>query len=95
MSDESRKQFEEWAKEQGLISESFGLRCVNEQFVNACWESWKASRSALVVELPVILGDGLVARTLMVAIKDCTERLTAAGIAVKGEGDETNPNDSR
>lgn len=45
---DSREQFEAWAKKQGLISESFGIRSVNEQFVNSCWEAWKESRAAML-----------------------------------------------
>ncbi|EOV8481667.1 DUF550 domain-containing protein [Klebsiella aerogenes] len=45
---DSREQFEAWAKKQGLMSESFGIRSVNEQFVNSCWEAWQESRAAML-----------------------------------------------
>jgi len=45
-----REQFEAWAKQVGLINDSFGIRSINEQFLNACWEAWQASREALKSE---------------------------------------------
>ncbi|HFX6855993.1 TPA: DUF551 domain-containing protein [Klebsiella pneumoniae] len=56
---DSREQFEAWAKKQGLMSESFGIRSVNEQFVNSCWEAWQESRAAMLQAEPVTTANKL------------------------------------
>lgn len=84
MSDESRKQFEEeWMNSMGADAGRTDI----EGIKMACWYFWQRSRTALVVELPVIFGAGRTLNTLRVAIKECAETLKEAGITVKGEGD--------
>jgi hypothetical protein len=50
----SREQFEAWAKAEGLINDPLGIRWVNEEFLNACWKAWQASRQAIEIALPVL-----------------------------------------
>ena len=51
MSEQSRKEFEEWAA--GM----FGKHNFNAREV--AWAAWQASRQALVVELPRVTGDAV------------------------------------
>ena len=53
--EQSREEFEAWAKERGLIIDLPGIRSVNESFLNECWAAWQASRAAVVVTLPEAL----------------------------------------
>ncbi|WP_277977406.1 hypothetical protein [Pantoea endophytica] len=50
----SREQFEAWAKAEGLINDPLGIRWVNEEFLNACWKAWQASRQTIEIALPVL-----------------------------------------
>jgi hypothetical protein len=55
MSEQMRKEFEEWAKEDGidleLVVTPHGSYYADEE-ARAAWDGWQASRQALVVELP-------------------------------------------
>ena len=55
MSEQVRKEFEEWAKEDGidleLVVTPHGSYYADEE-ARAAWDGWQASRQALVVELP-------------------------------------------
>ena len=60
MSDRMRKEFEEWAKEDGidleLVVTPHGSYYADEE-ARAAWDGWQASRQALVVDLPKVTGD--------------------------------------
>lgn len=88
MESKSRIQFEAWM--QGYWTYPFSLdRDKNGFYI--CphtmhyWGNWQASRAALVVELPewFVIGN----RPCM-HMDDVEESIRAAGITVKGEGDE-------
>jgi len=91
--EESRKQFESWVNRRPLskligFCERDGDGYVHLQHT-ALWESWQASRAALVVEQwdfdtfsPNDCGDDAVWMT------EVKRTLGKAGITVKGEGDE-------
>lgn len=67
------------------------------QPLNGWWAWWKKSRAALVVELPPAMGDHQVkyeGNDWNVMRGHAVKAIRAAGITVKGEGDEANANDS-
>ncbi len=43
--DESRRQFEEWAKEHGLLVQDDKIAMVNPYILDVCWKAWQASRA--------------------------------------------------
>lgn len=89
-----QEQFESWFKFHAgsdelhmLDANSAGTNYLHPH-TDIAWIAWQASRSALVVELPVIAGDSKSAGDIRYGIKQCAITIRAAGITVKGEGDE-------
>jgi hypothetical protein len=88
----SRQQFEALAKSEGLICDSFGIRSVNEQFLNACWKFWQAGRASIEIIPPKFIDNReALSKGFMVdysngygdAMDAYEERLKEAGITVK------------
>lgn len=78
-----REKFELWAKAEGLINESFGIRSVNEEFLNACWKAWQASRAAIEISMPPTVITAEVGPA--VSLEKMTARLAVNGIKVKSD----------
>ncbi|WNJ77773.1 hypothetical protein RJE46_14145 [Cedecea neteri] len=85
-----RNEFEVWAKGKGHSTDRDILGRYVFSYTSTAWEGWQASRTALVVELPesfeVEMGSYGDAKAVSVA--EVIESIRAAGITVKGEGDE-------
>ncbi|MEE4087519.1 hypothetical protein [Pseudomonas viridiflava] len=47
--------------------------------IEHCWQSWQASREALVISMPIDVTGGL----YRLAVEDCTRSIEAAGVKVK------------
>lgn len=90
-----RAQFEEWFKqkfhlaEQHLQEGRFG-----SETAQVTWQAWRASRSAIEVELPEKISPHntnesgyVIGQAAMYdeAIDDCSEAIRAIGISIKGE----------
>ena len=102
--DKSREEFEGWAEEAGALPWGYLNRQRNPsggysiQIYTYMWQAWQASRKALVVELPNLLQPGADGPDdwylhsdpdgEYMKADDVIEALRAAGITVKGEGDE-------
>lgn len=86
--DKMREDFEEWASDNGASPRAIH-RGVNGGYLLmstfAAWEAWQASRKALVVTLPDVCAFNLCD---LLDKKEVIEHIRAAGITVKGEGDE-------
>lgn len=81
MESKSREQFDQYLKSQQLKPVGW----IRDEY----WKIWKASRAALVVELPdKVLVEDEFDNGHNCAIDYCAEAIRAAGITVKGEGDE-------
>jgi hypothetical protein len=83
MSEQVRKEFEKWAKEDGidleLVVTPHGSYYADEE-ARAAWDGWQASRRSLVVKLPVLFVDGVDAAEY----RDCVlESLNNAGASYK------------
>lgn len=83
MTDKMREEFEEWAFQcpwLGLSDECMTRDEVNGGYygleLHAAWLAWQASREALVIELPKVIG------SLMYS-SDVYEAVEAAGLKVK------------
>ena len=80
MSEQMRKEFEDWINKSAVFKNSEWLESVgryNYTSTQIMWEAWQASRQALVVELPRVTGD---------AVYDAQEvhdALDKAGVAYK------------
>ncbi len=82
MSEQMRKEFEEWARKEGYCT------TIYPQFPNEyasgntenLWNGWQASRAALVVELPKPETDGM---SEVVSLIDVEDALDAAGVKYK------------
>lgn len=89
MESKSREQFEDelvkwWPQAEGNMVRD-GDDYANH-FMNYAWWGWQASRAALVVELPDGCEFGV--GSSWIYSGNVSETLRAAGITVKGEGDE-------
>ncbi|RKQ38373.1 hypothetical protein [Enterobacter sp. R1(2018)] len=82
MESKSREQFEAWfnPKKESMKSCGLGMMHIRRTH-DIAWESWLASRAAIVVELPEMLDYELLDE------KSVKASMRAAGITVKGEGD--------
>jgi len=80
--DKMREDFEAWWGDQEKPSEFITLRVVKQ----IAWHSWQVSRMRLVVKLPEKTGDEI--DGFDNGIDCCADAIRAAGITVKGEGDE-------
>jgi hypothetical protein len=84
MSEQMRKEFEEWLKEYSMFP-------LDSTRAAGYWQAWQASRAALCVELPVMLypypgqdEDGKLAdRDRNVTISHCADAIHAAGVKTK------------
>lgn len=84
MSDKMRDEFEAWALTRFINSETMQplVRCESEpdeyrySLVNMAWVGWQASREALVIDLPKVIG------SLMYS-SDVYEAVEAADLKVK------------
>lgn len=68
---ESRKQFEEWAVKEDFDA-AYGNHKESEYdsiFTQIAWESWQASRAAVVVKLPETHNDWLDKQVVQYAIE--------------------------
>lgn len=77
-----RQEFEAWyrARHDGFMPSMYG----NEYDwgdAQACWESWQASRAALVIELPQCDPDEAV--QFGTVIEECRAAIEAAGLTVR------------
>jgi hypothetical protein len=97
-----QEQFENWFKFHAdpeelhmLDTNSAGTNYLHPH-TDIAWIAWQASRSALVVELPepFVVEMGAYGDAKVVSVAEAIESIRAAGITVKGEGDEANANDS-
>lgn len=86
-----REQFESWAKAEGLINEPLGIRWVNEEFLNACWEAWQSSRDAIEISMPPTVITAEIGPA--VSLEKMTARLAVNGIKVKSD-EQRNPTPS-
>lgn len=102
MESKSREQFETWYRlnwghtednheSMFEISECHG--CYYRLGVRMAYDAWQASRAAVIVELPDLCSCCHSEEELGL-LDTCIEAVEAAGITVKGEGDEANANDS-
>lgn len=85
-----RDEFEAWAKEKGHVTHRDGLGRYVFSYTATAWEGWQASRAALVVELPepFEVEMGAYGNAEVLSVAEAIESIRAAGITVKGEGDE-------
>lgn len=97
MTDKMREEFEAWAVKESFNRERLGGGPYLTPITAAAWQAWKASRAAVVVELPEIVGyqddtgdvgadsdrmDGEVFYGLLRAI-DVEDAIEAVGLRVK------------
>ena len=85
--DNMREEFEVWCCGRGFTLRPAETDCgvlIDGEYwhpiVQLAWESWKASRAALCVELPCSLG---YPNNDMVYLSDVEERLEKAGVSYK------------
>ncbi len=89
--DKIREDFEGWAEEAGALPWGYLKRQRNPrggysiQIYTYMWQAWQASRKVLVVTLPEVCAFNLCD---LLDKKEVIEHIRAAGITVKGEGDE-------
>ena len=75
-----RQEFEEWARNGNFVdSGRDAIGRYRRQEVDYMWYAWKASREALVIEMPEYLADFVYND----AIEDCRESIHAAGVKTK------------
>jgi hypothetical protein len=70
--EESRKQFEEW------FSENYPLKKPSVRKLKL-WDTWQASRASVVVDVPEVIGYGMINREELLAI------IHSIGLSIKGE----------
>ncbi|MGL4754080.1 MAG: hypothetical protein ACRCXB_17055 [Aeromonadaceae bacterium] len=79
--DKMREEFDAWAEKQGYITERYAD---DDGYVFAdtdeCWNSWKASRAALCVELP---DSWMEHNDAVCGLAELTEQLDKAGVTYK------------
>lgn len=78
-----REQFEAWALTEGLsLNTRYGTYFLAT--TEKAWRSWKASRAAVVVELPrePYVGQGFSQPSYGDALKDCRAAIEAQGLKV-------------
>lgn len=80
MSEKMRAEFEEWAKENLQCDLSHNGEYYNHTNAYHAWKGWKASRQALVVELPKYETDGVFE---VVSLVDVEDALDKAGVPYK------------
>ena len=80
MSEKMREEFELWLSDSGQLSMREDDGEYSFQHTRFAWESWKASRAALVVELPGAIWCSLAYHE---AINDVKEALDDAGVGYK------------
>jgi len=81
-SDKMRDEFEAWASEHEFLGGCHFNRKPSGNYHDVdfqhAWESWQASRAAVVVSLPIDVSGGL----YRLAVEDCTRCIEAAGLQV-------------
>lgn len=93
---ESRKQFIEFAKKEGLSLQTgySGYVNLNTQLTLRAWDmAWQASRAAIEIELPVTtdvhpLGPSAAKMFCELhknTVSECAKSIRAAGLKIKGE----------
>lgn len=86
-----QKQFEEWAGENYFdlerINYFIGRDIPRDEYENrytqAVWQAWKASRAALVVELPTAWNASYTDKAIVMDASSVVEALEDAGVAYK------------
>lgn len=90
---ESRRQFEGWWEKcwcgdspASNWNQLWGCDGYIDEEINGQWEAWKASRAAIVVELPEkVMVEDEFDNGHNCAIDYCTDAIRAIGIKVKGD----------
>lgn len=88
MSDKMREEFEVFAESRGFDRNYYFSRGIHPNYydhdtINEMWLAWKASRAALVVELPSDINGEYYADGWNAALMRAEERLSEAGVSYK------------
>lgn len=85
MSEKMREEFELWLSDSGQLSMREDDGEYSFQHTRFAWESWKASRAALVVELPQkpYCAQGMAYPDYSDALNDCREAIESVGVKCK------------
>ena len=80
--DKLREEFEQWfsTREKAMKSQGLGLISIS-RLKSRQWEAWQASRASIVVELPEIVGYGMINRGEILA------NIRSIGLSIKGDGE--------
>lgn len=83
MSEKMREEFEVWACNYNLKIADCGNYA--DRHVNNMWKAWRASRAALVVELPQkpYCAQGMAYPDYSDALNDCREAIESVGVKCK------------
>lgn len=83
--DKMQEEFEKWVSSKNLET-SFGNYIDDEYdatWTQVYWEGWKASRKALVVELPTTWNASFTEKAIVMDADSVVEALDATGVAYK------------
>lgn len=84
----SRANFEAWVREEFPVRGKYllwseSLDAYGYSTTNLMYRAWQASRAAIVVELPEVIGGCMSASDIRTGIAQAAYRIRAAGITVK------------
>ncbi|UNE41970.1 hypothetical protein IHE77_13850 [Serratia ureilytica] len=79
--DKLREEFEQWWNNKMAMCFYSQPKSQKETIYHASWLAWQASRASIVVELPEIVGYGMINRGEILA------NLRSIGLSIKGDGE--------